>query len=353
VVHPTNSQSLYIVHGKDCVSWSLGFRHGLRTSIPLPRQDFSEVLVVLNGWDFRFEREETEISGFGLALDKPTITPIPTVEWETFFEVAAEEQQLMSTCYWYTLIAWTDALPDAHILYEPLRPTPSRWPSNYTALSRIPRYLQDPLFDIEPFVGILPHGFGLQWSDDNRDSDYLLQAAYHLQPSERLVHDLESPAAQSPQRFLRRAVSNYAPSPLSLSSYFPLAEDRFGDGFVTWESEAIFKNGDDPDPYWFMDIVAGLTGSNFDLIRPHFGIEPIMQNSSAIDFAQKTTIHVSGLDDYDLAVPVLTGWNLYLPVDDEQVRQIGVRIVSANQTPVGCSGRANNSVVRFIGSNCR
>ena len=341
VVHPTGSQSLHIVHGKDCVSWSLGslFRCGLRTSVPLPPQNFKEALVVLNGWDFRFKDEETEISGFGLALDKPTITSMSTVEWETFFEVATEEIQNVSACYWYTLIAWTDSLPDAHVFYEPLGPTPIRWPSNMTGLAKIPRYFQDPMFDAEPFVGTLPRGFGFQWSDDNRDPDYFLQAAYHLQPSERFVLDLESPAAQPPNEFLRRAVPSYTPPPQLLSSFFPFAEDRFGDGFVSWESEAIFKNGDAPDPYWFMDIAAGLTGSNFDLIRPHFGIEPIIQKRSAEDFAYKTTIHVSGLDNFDIAIPVLTGWNLYLPVDDEQVRQFGVRVDGFDLSKVRPLGR--------------
>lgn len=337
LTEPTKSESkvilhapdqLYALHGHYCGESSLPNAVHMAGSVELPTTKFTGHVVYLNGWKLRFLNEESQLVGFGAGIDKSKIQG-KNLSWEAVGVISNEDQdQNIEFCYWYTVVAWTNFMPDASTVQEgfgDLREYANG--GHHSALLVIPRYVFDPSAEKTSDTGILPKGFGFLWND--YDEDYFLQAAYRLGPSQRYIY-----GGIRPDRGYAYQPAPTMPLPLPVGA----TVDWVNKGFTSWDSTAIFKNGDSADAFRFGDLVVGFADNNLAVIDPHFHISPMRQINLASSQVRQQDITIENVP-FHFATPVLKGWDIYLPLDDEQVREMGIWIDSFEYKRSGPTGK--------------
>jgi len=335
MIHEPNK--LYVVHGYACGERRLHKAVVLKPSIRLPLRDKYEASVVIhNGWRLKFQKEELEVVGFGAAIIDTELNG-DMLSWRAAGIISDEDRdQVIEFCHYYTAIAWTKNMGDYTLLRDDANINSlftgglTCSSGKHTSLHASSRYLHNNSFQNFDKVNILPQGFGFMWAD--MDEDYFLQAAYQLTPNERFIYGK-----------VKDSATPYKPLPNLITSGTSLHDsiDYIDKSYVSWESLGIFKNGDDPNTFYFGDNVVGVAGDHFSMIQPHYSITPKKQRSWGVGVLSaeqpkiiKETTRVVSLP-YQFAVPVLTGWNIYLKEDEEQVRELGVWIESFKWTRKG------------------
>jgi hypothetical protein len=106
-------------------------------------------------------------------------------------------------------------------------------------------------------------------------------------------------------------------------------------GYVSWETYAIFKDNDDRRDYQFGEIVSGLSGSEVGVVQPPFSVLPIEEMPL---LPWETCVGSSGpvqTKDYEIntvpykyAIPMLTGWDLSYGCSNGKVEEVGAWIDS-------------------------
>jgi len=336
LTEPTESKSkvilhapgqLYVTHGHYCGQARLPNAVHMVGSVELPTTKFTGHVVYLNGWKLRFLSEESELVGFGAGIGESKIQG-KWLNWDAVGTISDEDfDQSIEFCYWYTVVAWTDFMPNASTVQEDLSIIREyRNGGGSSALSVIPRYLFNPKAEKISDPGVLPKGFGFLWGD--YDEDYFLQAAYRLGPSQPYIYGKRP-----------KSGSKYLPAPtMPVSPPAGATVDWVNKGFTSWNSTAIFKNGDSADSYIFGDLVVGFADNNLTLIDPHFDISPRRQSDMGGGEARQQKITIENVP-FHFATPVLKGWNINLPIDDEEVREIGIWIDSFEYKRTGPTGR--------------
>ncbi len=318
---------IFVYHGLDCAIAAPRNLARIQKTFQLPKKKYTGALVWLNGWKLRYLDEQEEALGLGVAMGETSLSG-NQLKWEVVGGIGPEvPEQEIEVCYWYTLLAWTSSfMPGAYVRQETFKTAIARKQGDqHSALALVPRFLQAPQFASKTFVGVVPRGFAFLWADE----DYFLQAAHYLAPSDRYVYGR------------LRDGSIYTPTPnLPPPKKSDVVEDWVNKGFVSWQTSAIFKNGNDPDEYFFADLAAAVGANLLDMIEPHFGIAPMRETSSTAGEAG-TTVKKFTVENipFDFAMPVLKGWNLFLPEDDEQIRQIGIWIESFKFEHTGKVGK--------------
>jgi len=225
-------------------------------------------------------------------------------------------------CYHYTVVAWNQAVIDA-IAQDEL-PTLSLAFSaqRETALVSAAAFKGDLRFVGKTVATALPEGFLFDWGGDNfqeafpklgdvdQEDHHLLQVAYSMGPS-ALYIDVGK-------------TYDTAFGPL-----IPTAASRVDDGFVSWESHAIFKDNSGKRKFLFMDRFSGLAGNSVGVIYPPFSIHPVEDAGATTgcitgSATVTTTEHVIENIPFQYAWPVLSGWNLSFECEDQHVTQVGV-----------------------------
>jgi hypothetical protein len=110
-------------------------------------------------------------------------------------------------------------------------------------------------------------------------------------------------------------------------------------GYVSWETYAIFKDDDGRRDYRFGEIVSGLGGSEVGVVQPPFSILPIEDEGGVFSWCGVisnpviTSDHEIHTVPYKYAIPMLTGWDLRHLCQDEKIQEIGAWITDWSYDP--------------------
>lgn len=245
----------------------------------------------------------------GLTTFIGKITPgLGKITWKGIGVLADEgHDKAYGWTYYYTFVAWNDYKLQAAVRssfpgspsgdgdmdgycnsHQPDVSDNIFWTDNVdttTALSSFPSCLQN-INLTSGKAAVLPRGFGFRWGSDH----HLLQVTYNLDYSEFVIQN-------QPYRKDFGVIN-----PLSGPSA------RAGNGFVSWNSYAIFKDDSDRRNYSFGEVVLIMGGRDVYSIQIPFSILPFTPVQGGFGGAGvKTKDVVIDYLPYDYAIPMLTG----------------------------------------------
>jgi hypothetical protein len=272
----------------------------------------SHAAVVLSGWHFRFLQGDHELLGLATGIfdikrsGRDDTTHL--LEWQAFGVMRdGNFGDPFRWCYRFTVLAWdSDAYAlqvdqrDTHVFNGDAvgRDVPFGWE---TALSFHPSYVEVPSGGSGSTV-ILPRGFGFAWLGDDEDHN-LLQLAYNLEPGARFIsHDKQ----------------------YTLGTPDLGGADQVG-RYYSWETKTIFKDNALRRNYAFGELVSAASGHGTEAVHPPFTIVPVEDHSNCVPVgkAESESRSIGGVS-FDVAIPVLTGWDLSYVCNDRHVQEIGV-----------------------------
>lgn len=321
-----DNQNMVVYHGSSCTKTDNGKRGSLTVeeSLELPAY-ITNATVYLNGWHLKYLNDDHHVAGLGTAIDGIKLEG-NTLKWKARGAISDHNfDDPYSWCYYYTVIAWNAS--NIHINADDNNGSSgtndiltANWfnannTGMETALSNFPSFLYNPDFPSSKKVAILPRGFGFNWNEGCADH-HLLQLAYNLDHSEIYIQN---------QNYHKKNETNTS----GLAAY----TSRVDSGFVSWNTQAIFKDNDTRRNYNFGEIVSGIGGHDIDIIEPPHSISPIEDSRSCIIFGSKNIVtHNYTVKNipFTYAIPVLTGWNLEFSCKDHHVKEIGTWIDKIN-----------------------
>lgn len=306
--------AMEVHHGRGCAEANDDVNYTIlrvRQSQAISRS-LSHAMVLLNGWRLSYLDSNHEVLGLGTGIQAINRRPLDDgnhlLEWEAYgamFDQNGDDPYRW--CYYFTVVAWdgdayraTTAQRDSLTFQEQPEPNTKRWT---TALAVIPAFVELPNF----FAGrhenvvVLPRGFAFMWADS--DDRNLLQLAYDLAPGDRYAADGK----------------RYAAPPPALGG-----SDRASD-FWSWETKAIFKDNALRRDYFAGEIVSLVAGSGVTGVHPPFSLTPVEHSNNCVSLGEPNSeARTVEAVPFDVAIPVLTGWDLSYTCDDEHVAEIGV-----------------------------
>ena len=315
--------TLIVFHGSACAqSKKSGTKDVLRIdqSIRLPAYA-TNATVFLNGWEVDYLNGDHHVTGLGTLIDTIRIEQ-NTLKWQAAGILSDKNfDDAYQWCYHFTAIAWNPATINLLVDHSDghcNRPNAmmgnvysARNDNTTTALSVFASFIQNPAFAASKTVSILPRGFGFDWAGCDEDH-HLLQLAYTMGHPEVFIE-----AGKSYKKMLG------ATTPVAAT-----APSQVGNGFVSWESSAIFKDDNDRRDYSFGEVVSGLGGTDLGVIEPPFSILPMNGDAqgsvSSNGVVMKTFVIIN--IPYKQAIPVLTGWDVGYLTSDQHVKQSGIWI---------------------------
>lgn len=325
--------ALHVYHGRGCAEADGDDRQPIlkvRQSQAFPRS-LDHAMVVLNGWRLSYLDGDHEILGLGTGIQainrRPADEGNHLLEWEAYGALFDENgDDPYRWCYYFTVVAWDGdsyrasvAQRDSLTFQEQPPRRPGRWT---TALAVNPAYvdLAAELGSRRQNVTVLPRGFAFIWSGN--DDHNLLQLAYDLAPGDRYA------AEEQP----------YHTMPPNLAG-----SDQVAD-FWSWESKTIFKDNALRRDYFSGEIVSLVAGPDTASVHPPFTVVPREDRNNCVSLGQATSDgrEVEAVP-FDIAIPILTGWDLSYVCDDEHVAEIGVWLDGFFFTP-GQSGRGEGKL---------
>jgi hypothetical protein len=290
----------------------------------------NQATVFLNGWKLNYGKDH-HVAGVATAIGKIKLEKTK-LTWNAAGILADDGfDKSIDWRYFFTVVAWNDASLHAFVdqgdadFFCKSGGSASASDNFFfaknsgtsTALSSFPTLLQKGIFSSSRSIAVLPRGFGFEWGGG--DDHHLRQVAYNLEHSETFAQ----------HQAYKKAEDEIDP----LSS--PPPTGRVGSGFVSWNSDAIFKDDDDRRDYKFGELVSAMGGDDVSVIQPPFSILPHESHgffSACLGepAGEKTEEFVVDNIPYAYAIPMLTGWDLVYGCDDHHVRQIGVSIDDLN-----------------------
>jgi hypothetical protein len=274
-------------------------------------QHMNSAAVILSGWDFRYLEGDHELNILGTAIGGIRRTVLDdgghALEWDAYGVLSdANFDDPYRWCYHFTVLAWNDNYYAAYIDQRDSlafegdflgREVPFGWE---TALSFHPSFVE-----VYPFGGsamILPRGFGFGWRGFEDDHN-LLQLAYNLDPGESFIADGRQYTKPSPNLG---------------------GTDQVGRTYHSWETKTIFKDNTTRRDYLTGELVSVASGPGVEVIHPPFAIVPVEDHSNCVPVGEAASETRSvGEIPFDVAIPVLTGWDLSYVCNDRHVREIG------------------------------
>ncbi|MDN5941543.1 MAG: hypothetical protein L0H94_06645 [Nitrospira sp.] len=312
----------------------------------------NKATVFLNGWKSTYLGDDDQnVVGIGTLVGRIRLVDIrPGGRKLTWNAVGLlrdnDAKESYEWTYYYTVIAWNDAALNVIVNHDDADnfcKAGTGSSDNFyfaknrtttTALSSFSSFLQNFNFPLRGTVAILPRGFGFAYDNDNN----LLQLAYNLDHSENFL--------EYGKKYQKAFEDVSAPLPPLIS----LANS----GFVSWNTYSILKDNDLRRDYTFGEMVSALGGNDVGLLQPPFSILPRGSGANVCQGERggvKTEDFVIENIPFEYAVPMLTGWDLQYPCDDENVKEIGIWIDkwSYSKDPTTPTGRLSytlSSVLR-------
>ncbi len=298
----------------------------------------SHAAVILNGWHFTYLDGDHEVLGLatGLFDIRRAVQDDGShlLEWKAFGVIRdGNYDDPFRWCYHFTVVAWDGAAYAAQVDQRDARgligdaqgrEVPFGW---QTALSFHPSFVET--YPAGSAVAmILPRGFGFAWPEENEDHN-LLQLAYNLDPGAPFIADGRQYSTLSP----------------ALDGV-----DRAGRAYYSWESKTVFKDNALRRPYLTGELVSVAAGSGVAAVQPPFTIVPFEDQPGICAALVQDGLdqrRVRGLS-YDVAIPVLTGWELSYGCSDDEVEEIGAWIGGFAYDPATSELRSDGSLAYAV-----
>jgi hypothetical protein len=310
----------------------------------------NKATVFLNGWKLSYRgADDQNVVGLSTLVSRIRLEG-KKLTWNAMGILSDNHADEPYTwTYYYTVIAWNDTVLDVRVNHDDAdnfcQPgtgasdnfyfAPNRGTS--TALSSFSSFLQNPDFPPIGTVAILPRGFGFSWNNDHN----LLQLAYNLDYGETFV--------EHGKKYQKAFEEIPAPLPTPSSSL----DARF----ISWNTYSIIKDNELRYNYQFGEMVSALGGRDVGVRQPPFSILPLEELGGNACIPQGD-FHGVHTEDFvienvpsEYAIPMLTGWELRYPCDDENVKEIGIWIDKWQyvKDPTAATGRLSytlSSVLR-------
>ena len=283
---------------------------GLEDSIAFP-PGFDDGTVFLNGWRLRYREGDHQVLALSTA-----IVDIEKQDGELSWKAGGvlsdrNGDDAFDWCYNYTVLFWKSDRLDARLGLATLADVDdSDEGADLTFLSYDQR---DPLSSYRStFLGgpelvsvsasseaaVLPRGFGMMWEGD---------------PTSIPLWGEDHPLLQFAMK--------YGESRL-------ITRDD-GLSYLRWNHESVFRDKNTDDDYIAAQVVSILHGTGVDFYQPDleiYDIPPLNQPTGSRDIFTDTVI-VENVP-HDVAVPVLTGWDMHDNQKEINIKDIGAWIES-------------------------
>jgi hypothetical protein len=290
----------------------------------------ADATVFLNGWRMNYLSSDHHVAGLGTMISNIRLEN-KTLKWQAAGVLSDDNfDDAYRWCYHYTVVAWNPSNLDLVVDHKD-EDCDSRNPAeaNFfitdntgtkTALSAFHSFIFNSNFASGKTVAILPRGFGFKWSADCDTDHHLLQVGVNLDHSEIFVENGKK---------YKKGVQDLTPVPIPQP---PPAStmNQVDSGFASWDTYAIFKDNDARRDYGFGEMVSGLGGNDVGVIQPPYSILPREDIGifggclgAPPPAGVKTEQVVVDNVPFEYAIPMLTGWELYYPCDDEHVTDLG------------------------------
>jgi hypothetical protein len=312
----------------------------------------NKATVFLNGWRVSYLGGDQNVAELGALITKINFEPgnpatgLPgKLMWNALGELRDQDfKEGYSFTYYYTIIAWNELALNLIVDHSDCAAAGS-FPNNgfivmnkeKTALLSFSSYIQNPTFPVGKSVAVLPRGFGLSWAPDHQ----LLQVAYNLDHSEIFL--------EGGKRYIRNTVGQkIGDTPIGEVGPLPTDTSRVNAGFVSWDTFTIFKDDSDHEEYLAAELVSTLSGNEVGLIQPPFVIQPREGKGAAeLGGVARTQDYRIENIPFEIAIPMLTGWELRYYTTDQQVKDLGIWIDQWSYTP----GPSGGTLTYTLGSD--
>lgn len=339
--------TIIVFHGSGCAESNKSGKQDIMVveqSLDLPRYAVNAT-VFLNGWQLKYLHGDHNVGGLATSIYNITLEPGAvgqTLRWRAAGILSDKNfDDPYAWCYHFTVVAWNPANLALVVDHDdgPCSDKPEETrDANYfgsvnwdwtherlawTQLSSFPTFIQNPGFTPYRTVAVLPRGFGFQWAskcDDGQEDHNLLQLAYNMDHAEIFM--------EKNKKYLKGTGDTTRGD-----------ESTVDQGYVSWETYAIFKDDNTFDAYRFYgfgEIISGLSGSEVGVIQPPFSILPKESESDDTCYPPADiTTHDFVIENvpFKYAIPMLTGWELDYLGSDHNVQKIGAWITDWDYDP--------------------
>jgi hypothetical protein len=328
-------------------------------SVALP-QYVNRAAVFLNGWKLNYLGGDQHVLALGSMITRirfgvDSTTKQNTLAWDALGLLRDEGgEEGYNWSYDFTVLAWNVASIAADIDQGNENDqfcAPGKILDNYylsdnfgttTALSSFFSFIKNIVFTGDRSVAVLPRGFAFMYGTGLTPTttittgftDYhILQIAYNLDHSDIVVD----------------ATKKYSIRDGALTNAVPPGASIADSGFVSWNTNTIFKDNDTRRDYLFAEVASAIGGSDIGVIQPpyanlptdpasEFGIAGLGCGSLSSPPIRTEDVVIQNIP-FQYAIPALAGWDLEYQCADQHVKQIGIGIDHwSYQPPSGSAG---------------
>jgi hypothetical protein len=306
----------------------------------------TKATVFLSGWRLSYLGGDQNVTELGALITKITFDDrTKRLAWNAAGVLRDHDfKEGYNFTYYYTVIAWNDVALNLIVDHNDCDPG-TTFPNKAffvmnkekSALLSFSSYIQSPTFPVGKPIGVLPRGFGFYWASDHQ----LLQIAYNLDHSEIFV--------EGGKRYIRNTQGQkVGDTPIGELAPLPSKTSRADSGFVSWDTHVIVKDNADHKDYVANELVSTLSGNEVGLIQPPFVIQPSDAKGAAeLGGSARTQEYRIENIPFEVAIPMLTGWELRYYTTDQQVKDLGIWIDQWAYTP----GPSGGTLTYTLGSD--
>ena len=305
--------SLVAFHGSGCAESDEPDRQKIlrvTQSLQIPPA-MDSAAIILRGWQFWYLEGDHELAGLGTAIGGIRRAVLDdgshALEWDAYGQMSDNNfDDPYRWCYRFTVVAWSTDAYAAYVDQRDEHAFGGHAEREATALSFSPAFVEVDSRGGSPSAVVLPRGFGFVW--DDYDDHNLLQLAYGLDPGASFIANGKQYALPSPDLG---------------------GTDHAGRAYYSWETKTVFKDNALQRDYLSGEVVSIASGPSVEATHPPFTIAPLEDSDAddcIISGKSGSASRSIGSIPYDVAIPVLTGWELAYVCDDQHVQEIGVWI---------------------------
>jgi hypothetical protein len=328
------ANQLVVVEGSSCAETPRG-------AIEIPGSESlpsfaTAATVFLNGWKLRYLSSDHKVQ-FILAKIAEVKLEGQTLSWVARGLLADRNgDDGYEFCYWYVVVGWSPTLIDAATAnantasISATRTASGDVEAGELAPAYASAYARIPAAVGKRTIAVLPRGFHL--TKGGAKCQYTPVRLCYGFASDSHVLQLGYVMGQT-ERFLPAGTFNFFQD----DAPFP-GPGRFEDGLVSWRSSGILKDNDAGYVLTVSEETTTLYGNGVDVLQPPYA-PSVRDNTSSPSTVvggwgiQTVDVTVESLP-FQFVIPMLAGWELRYPYDDENVSEVGIWVHELSQTGV-------------------
>jgi hypothetical protein len=310
--------SLVVTHGQGCAESD---RSKEPTTLLVKQSEvipgsLDHAAVFLSGWQFQYLEGDHKLAGLatGIFDIRRTVSDddLHRLEWQAFGVMRdSNYDDPFRWCYRYTFVAWDG---DAYaveidqrdnLIFADGDPHGREVPFE-TALTFHPNFVEVYPSGGSASAAILPRGFAFVWGisepEGSPPDHNLLQMAYNLDPGAAFIADGKPYSRPSPELD---------------------GADQVGRTYYSWETKTILKDNALRRGYYTGELISVASGVGIEAVHPPFTILPAEDSNCEASGDRGIETRSIRNIPFDVAIPVLTGWDLSYMCDDQHVQVIG------------------------------